>query len=134
MRFRKSSVKRAIIKEVIRSLKVELLLLQEAKLSLMPQMAVRELWGNSHCSWASLDAHGSSGGILLCWNSRKYTMIDQYIGASSVSAVLEDKASGSTWIISSAYGPTDRRLHGSFWCELDLICNKWAGPWCLGGD
>lgn len=56
-----SLVKRAIIKEVIRSLKVELLLLQEAKLSLMPQMAVRELWGNSHCSWASLDAHGSSG-------------------------------------------------------------------------
>lgn len=45
-----SSVNRTIIKEVIRSLKVELLLLQEAKLSLMPQMAVRELQGNSHCS------------------------------------------------------------------------------------
>lgn len=44
----------------------------------MTQSIVRELWGNKQCSWVSLDAEGSSGGILLCWNSRLYTLRDNF--------------------------------------------------------
>eukprot|EP00268_Persea_americana_P016540 TRINITY_DN17840_c0_g1_i1.p1 TRINITY_DN17840_c0_g1~~TRINITY_DN17840_c0_g1_i1.p1 ORF type:complete len:127 (+),score=12.08 TRINITY_DN17840_c0_g1_i1:428-808(+) len=61
-------------------------------------------------------------------------MKDHFIGTFSVSTVLEDWANGSSWIVSSVYGPTDRSLRGSFWSELDSICSRWVGRWCIGGD
>ena len=89
-----NSVKRAVIKEVIRTFRAELPLLQETKLSSMSQSIIRDLWGNSKCLWVSLDVVGTSGGIFLCWNSRLYIMKDHFIG-TFVSAVLEDRVNGS---------------------------------------
>lgn len=129
-----SIVKRAIIKEVIHTFIADLLLLQETKLSSMSYPIIRVLWDNRQCCWVSLDEVGTSGGILLRWNNRLYTMKDHFIGAFSVSAVLKDRANGSSWIISSVNGPTDRSLWGNFWCELDSIRSRWLGPWCIGGD
>ena len=91
----------------------------------MPQSIVRELWCNNKCSWVSLDADKCAGGILLGWNNRQYTFLDHYIGYFLVSVVLVDKTTGFAWIISSVYGPTDRRLRGSFWCELGSIHSRW---------
>ena len=89
-------MKRAIIKEVIQSFKVNLLLLQETKLRSTYLPLVREIWGSSHCNWISLEAEGTSGGILLSSNSRSYSIKDHYIGSFSVSAVMEDRENGST--------------------------------------
>lgn len=107
-------MKRAIIKEVIHTFIIDLLLLQETKLSSMSDSTIKELWGSSQCSWVCLDASGSSGGILLCWNSRFFAMKDNFSGAFSASAVLKDKVTGLSWILSSVNGATDRRLHGNF--------------------
>lgn len=71
---------------------------------------------------------------MLGWNSRQFTMIDHFIGTFSVSTVLADKATCTSWIISSVYGPSDSRLRGRFWCELDSIRSRWVGPWCIRGD
>ena len=100
----------------------------------MNQATITDIWGNSHCSWISLDTVGSFGGFLLCWNNRLFSMKDNFRGVFSLSAVIEDKDKGCAWIISSVYGSTDRSLQSSFWCELDSIRSKWAGPWCIGGD
>lgn len=103
-------MKWAIIKEVIHSFRLDILLLQEIKLRSSSLPLVREIWGNSQCSWIALDADGNSGGILMCWNNKLYTIKDHLIGAFFVSVVIEDKANGSTWIISSVYGPTDSEI------------------------
>ena len=129
-----NTVKWAVIKEVIHTVRANLLLLQETKLSSMSQSIIRDLWGNRQCLWVSLDAVGTSGGILLCRKSSLYVMKDHFIGAFSASAMLEDRANGSSEIISSMYGPTNRRLRGSFWCELDSIRSRWVGPGCIGDD
>ncbi|KAJ8639753.1 hypothetical protein MRB53_016447 [Persea americana] len=91
-----NSVKRAVIKEVIRTFRAELPLLQETKLSSMSQSIIRDLWGNSKCLWVSLDVVGTSKGILLCWNSWLYIMKDHFIGTFFVSVVLEVRANGSS--------------------------------------
>ena len=130
----RSTVKLVIIKEVVRRHKIDILLIQETKLSSMNQATVTDISGNSHCSWISLNAEGSSGCILLCWNNRLFSMKDDFWCVFSLSAVLEDKDNGCAWIISSVYVPIDRSLQSSFWCELDSIRRKWAGPWCMGGD
>ncbi|XXG42120.1 hypothetical protein AAC387_Pa01g2463 [Persea americana] len=122
-----NSVKWAVLKEVIRTFKADLLLLQQTKLSSMSQSIIRDLWGNSKCLLVSLDAVGTSRGILLCWNSRLYIMKDHFIGTFSVSVVLEDRANGSSWTASSVYDPTYYRLRGSFWSELDSIRSRWVG-------
>ena len=59
-------MKRAVIKEAIHTFKADLLLLQETKLNSMSQSIIKDLWGNRQCLWVSLDAIGTSGGILVC--------------------------------------------------------------------
>lgn len=77
---------------------------------------------------------GPSGGIILCCRRRVLVIKDSWIGDFSVSALVEDLVNNCNWIVTSVYGPNDRRLSGNFWSELDSIRNRWRGPWFLGGD
>lgn len=115
-----SKVKRGIIKEAIHTFRTDILLLQGTKVSTVSHSIIRELWGNSQCSQISIDAAGTSGGILLCRNNKMYTIKDHFNGAFSVPKVLEDRANGLVWIVSSIYGPTDRRLRLNFCVSLTV--------------
>lgn len=110
------------------------MLLQETKLCSMSDLIVKELWGNKSCDWVCLEATGSAGGILICWDERSFSTRDKWLGVFSASIILEDATGNSSWLVTSVYGPMDRRLGRSFWNELDSIRSKWNGPWCLGGD
>lgn len=110
------------------------MLLQETKLCSLSDLIVKELGGNISCDWVCLEATGSARGILICWDKRSFSLRDQWLGVFSASAILEDRTGYSSWLVTSVYGPIDRRLRGSFWNELDSIRSRWNGPWCLEGD
>lgn len=100
----------------------------------MQDSIVKEIWGKGVAGWCGCDAIGSAGGILIIWNNRSFTVRDWWIAVFSVSVLLEEISSGSVRMVTSVYGPTDRRLRESFWEELDSIRMNWTGPWCIGGD
>lgn len=79
-----SAIKRAIIKESIRKFREDIVLLQETKISCMEDRIIRELWGRRFVKFNSL---GTSGVILLMWNSHKFSMKESWMGESAVSAI-----------------------------------------------
>lgn len=100
--------KRAAVKDVIRSSKADIVLIQKSKLSSMSDLLIKEVCGSASFDWICLDAVGSSGGIILCCNRRALVIKDRWIEDFSVSALVMDLASNCTWIITFVYGPNDK--------------------------
>ncbi|KAL7224490.1 hypothetical protein ACSBR1_025863 [Camellia fascicularis] len=49
---------------------------------------VREVWGGRLVEWSYLPAMGTSGGVLLCWDTRVVVKEDVELGAFSVSCLF----------------------------------------------
>ena len=62
--------KRKLIKAFVRNHKVDLLCIQETKIQLMSEGLVRSIGVGRYLDWRALDASGSAGGILICWDKR----------------------------------------------------------------
>ena len=62
--------KRKLIKAFVRNQKVDLLCIQETKIQLMSEGLVRSIGVGRYLDWRALDASGSAGGILICWDKR----------------------------------------------------------------
>lgn len=126
-----SPVQKATVKEVIRSSKADVVLMQETKLRTMSNSTVKEVCGSGSFVWVCRDSVRSQGGILVCCNRRTPAIKESWVDEFSVTAKVEDLVSNYSWIISSVYGPNDRGLRDNFWRELDSIRNRWRVPWCI---
>lgn len=60
-----------IIKDIIRKAKPDIVLLYKSKMNCIEDRCIRELWGSRCIKFPALDAIGSSGGIMLVWNTVK---------------------------------------------------------------
>ena len=74
------SSKRKVIKAMIRSQRVDLFCLQETKIQPMAEGVVRSIGTGRFLEWGALDAHGSAGGVLICWDKRTLEMIEMEVG------------------------------------------------------
>ena len=83
-------MKRLVVKSSIKKFKADTVLLQETKIDSMEDRFVRDLWSGKCKKWISPDANGSSGGILMLWNSRSVEIKNWWADSFSLSAVLRD--------------------------------------------
>ncbi|XP_073107305.1 uncharacterized protein [Elaeis guineensis] len=93
--------------------------------------------GTNLDSWQALNANGTRGGLLTCWNSNQTTGILFYRGTYSLSTVhgpLLPTPSNKDWLITNVYGPNDCNLRPKFFSELTSIRQLWHGPWIIIGD
>lgn len=60
------------------------------------------------------DADGSSGGILIRWDSRFISVEKCWVDVFSVSTLVEDLSTGLKWLLTSVYGPNGHRRK-EFW-------------------
>lgn len=72
----------------------------------MDDSVVRQITGSIFFNWVGLNAAGTSGGILLMWDSHKWVMLDQWTRLFSISVVVRDLELNKEWIISAIYGPS----------------------------
>lgn len=119
-----NQVKRAIVKEVICSNKIDVLMIQETKVSSVHDSLVKEVWGTSPAKWCCGDAVGSVGGILVVWSSRSFLFKDRWVGTFVILVLLEDLTNNSVWLVSSVYGPNNSRKGDLMRSELDSIHNR----------
>ena len=70
MREANDSVKRKVIKSVVRKQKVDLFCIQETKIQVLANRVVRSLGPERYLDWKALDSCGSTGGVLVCWDKR----------------------------------------------------------------
>ena len=64
------SEKRKLIKGVVRNQKPDLVCLLETKVKEMSQQMVNSVGIGRFLNWASVDARGAAGGLLLLWDNR----------------------------------------------------------------
>ena len=128
------SDKRKVIKNLIRTNRVDLVYLQETKVQEMNVDMVRNLGVGRFLNWIALNAEGSAGGILLFWDKRRINMVDSMVGSFSVSHLFKMAEDRFQWAFTGVYGSVEKNLREIFWEELGSIKGIWEEPWCMGGD
>ena len=105
MRGANDSSKKKIIKSFIRNQRVDLLCIQETKIQPMSKGIVKSLGSGRFLDWRALDAEGSAGGILICWDKRSLDILDWEEGHFTLSCRFRNVENGVVWVFTRVYGP-----------------------------
>ena len=62
--------RRLVVKEIVRSQKVQIVMLQETKLKGVSNNLVKEIWGRRSVKWVAVNAVGAAGGQMLLWDAQ----------------------------------------------------------------
>ena len=92
------SEKRKLIKGVVRNQKPDLVCLLETKVKEMSQQMVNSVGIGRFLNWASVDARGAAGGLLLLWDNRVLENLEVESGGYSISIRFRNCVDGFTWI------------------------------------
>ena len=128
------STKRKVIKSVIRKQNVDLFCIQETKIQVMSDRVVRSSRSGRFLDWKALNACGSAGGILICWDKRVLDLLEWEEGQFSLSCRFRTVENGVIWAFTGVYGPFTRIEMECLWEEVGTIRGIWEGSWCLGGN
>ncbi|RVX06274.1 hypothetical protein CK203_027523 [Vitis vinifera] len=100
----------------------------------MSEGVVRSLGSGRFLDWRALDASGTAGGILICWDKRTLEILDWEEGQFSLSCRLKNVENGTVWVFTGVYGPFTKEERECLWEEIGAIRGLWEDPWCVGGD
>ena len=89
---------------------------------------MRSLGTGRFLDWGVLDASGSLGGILICWDKRTLDMLELEVGHFSISCRLGNVEDGCVWMFTGVYGPFSREERECLWEELGAIKGIWDDP------
>ena len=128
------SSKMKLIKSVVRKQKVDLFCIQETKMQVMSKRVVRSLGPGRFLDWRALNAMGSAGGVLICWDKRSLEILDWEEGQFSISCRFRNVGDGVVWVFTGVYGPFSREERECLWEENGAIRGLWEERWCLGDD
>ena len=126
--------KRTVIRNFIRSHRVDLVCLQETKIQELSPIVARRLGVGRMAAWRAVEAERTAGGILVFWDTRKLELVESEIGEFSVTCMFKNVGDGFIWAFTRVYGPVKRSKRELFWEELGALRGLWEGPWCIGGD
>ncbi|RVW43589.1 LINE-1 reverse transcriptase-like [Vitis vinifera] len=100
----------------------------------MSEGVVRSLGSGRFLDWGAMDAHGSAGGILICWDKRTLEVLEMEVGHFSISCRLRNVEDVLVWIFTGVYWQFSREDREALWEELGAIRGIWNDPWCLGAS
>ncbi|KAK1300636.1 hypothetical protein QJS10_CPB13g01449 [Acorus calamus] len=76
-------------------------------------------------------SEGTSGEILIGWNSNERALQDQVIRNYSISGLFQDVRSGWRWMLFGVYGLDVESEREALWSELSTIRAAWDVPWSV---
>ena len=129
-----NSNKRNVIRNFIRSQRVDLVCLQETKLQEMSLVDARSFGVGRLAEWRVVEAEGTAGGILVFLDTRKLELVEAEIGHFFVTCMFKNVEDDFLWAFTGVYSPVKRCKRELFWEELGSLKGLWEGPWCIGGD
>ncbi|RVW19485.1 Transposon TX1 uncharacterized 149 kDa protein [Vitis vinifera] len=100
----------------------------------MSEGVVRSLGSGRFLDWRALDASGTAGGILICWDKRTLEILDWEEGQFSLSCRFRNVENGTVWVFTGVYGPFTKEDRECLWEEIGAIRGLWEDPWSVGGD
>ena len=100
--------KRNIIRNFIRSQRVDLVWLQETKLQKLSSADARSFGVGRRAEWRAMEAEGTARGILVFWDTRKLELVEAEIGHFSVTCMFKNVEDGFLWAFTGVYGLVKR--------------------------
>ena len=122
--------KRNVIRNFIRSQRVDLVCLQETKLQNLSSADARSFGVGIlvEADWRVVEAKGSAGGILVFWDTRKLELVEAELGHFLATCMFKNVEDGFLWAFTGVYGPVKRCKRELFWEELGAVKGLWEGP------
>ena len=100
--------KRNVIRNFIRSQRVDLVCLQETKIQEMSSADARRFGVGRLAKWKVVEAEGTVGGILVFWGTRKMELVEAEIGHFSVTCMFKNVEDGFLWDFTGVYSQVKR--------------------------
>ena len=97
--------KRNVIRNFIRSQRVDLVCLQETKIQELSPVVARSLGVGRMAAWRAVEAEGTTRGILVFWDTRKLELVESEIGEFSITCMFKNVGDGLMWAFIGVYGP-----------------------------
>ncbi|RVX15951.1 Auxilin-related protein 1 [Vitis vinifera] len=82
--------------------------------------------------WRALDASGTAGGILICWDKRTLEILDWEEGQFSLSCRFRNVENGTVWVFTELMDLSLKEERECLWEEIGAIRGLWEDPWADG--
>ncbi|KAK9154956.1 hypothetical protein Sjap_002436 [Stephania japonica] len=125
--------KRREVKEEVRLMNPDILVIQETKKMVIDRWDITSIWRGRFKEWVFLPAEGTKGGIVIVWDVRKVKVVNNITGEFSISIQVEE-AGGVNWWLTGVYGPASTRGRSRFWDEVAALAGLCGPSWCIAGD
>ena len=119
--------KRLRVRNLLSLWKVDIVCLQETKISWFTPSLVHSLWRCPYVEWCYVAVEGASGGILLMWDRRVVSKIDVCLGSYVAACNFRNVEDGLVWAFAGVYGPNRDNLR-RLWEELVGFLSLWDMP------
>jgi exonuclease III len=108
--------------------------IQETKLDFVDHQTAAYIGGFKLRSFAHRPAIGTRGGILLLWDDEHVIISDIHMGNHLISAMVSVRACGTSFKLTTVYGPSTDADKGSFLAEVIAASPANDQNWLLIGD
>lgn len=109
--------------------------MKESKIEGFDDEKCRLILGSNNCGWAAKDAQGRVGGIIVLWNSEKYSCSSWWFMDGAVVVNGWWGMDRIRWCIINVYAPCLLEERLSLWERLSSIVHQYEDYClCLGGD
>jgi exonuclease III len=108
--------------------------IQETKLDHIDQQTASYIGGFRLRSFAHRPATGTRGGILLLWNDDHVDISNIHIGTHLISANVSIRLCGTSFKLTTVYGPTDHAEKEAFLEEAIAAKPSDDSKWLIIGD
>jgi exonuclease III len=123
------------VRQVINTVKPNLICLQETKLSAINQHTIRSILGRDfENSFVYLPAEGTRGGILLASKDSDLLLQQPALTTNTISATVLDLRANGSWTVTGVYGPQGDLEKRMFIRELRGIKQEAREQWLILGD
>ncbi|XVE59553.1 hypothetical protein DITRI_Ditri05aG0055200 [Diplodiscus trichospermus] len=127
--------KQRVLRNLIKKGKFYLIFIQETKLNTSNSRLSRWLWGGANYEEEFVDAVGSSGGLLSCWDDSVFEVERKITSGRFILLIGRWKPLNIRCRFGNVYAPNDDFERLCLWEELNAILNVNTDvSWCSEGD
>ncbi|GJU94103.1 RNA-directed DNA polymerase, eukaryota [Tanacetum coccineum] len=126
--------KKEWIKALTNKYKLNVVAIQETKMSNVSNMDVKFMWGNSNYDYVCSDSLGSSGGILCVWEASIFKKDYVTISDNFVAIYGTWLPSNSKILFDVIYAPQKASCKRVLWDYVSSLLGRWNGEAIIMGD
>lgn len=126
--------KRCLVRSAVSKLFSAVICLQESKVDSVSCSFLRSCCGSNFDKCHFLPAMGASGGLITCWNSKRFSCSEVIVRTYSLTLFLTHLPSGKNFYLTNVYGPPSWDGKEAFCSELFSLKAVCLNRWVICGD